>query len=372
MSKEYVDYLDTCILQEKRPVTYKLLARKLGIHINTAKQALWEYANGKPQVQAIYCISGRLASDGSEPCLSFKLVKQADLEERKKDFRSISGIHVYSIQPYDVKDLSVLVTASKEIPYLTLEDRVKCGVLKCSAAFMETAHATTMSIDKETKPTSTASLSTLTHTAKADKLAQAPTKKQPAQTSKSLGKRKSLFGSAAEETKPKQVQTPAPPKPEPESSKVEGKKKATLRVEDIFSDEDEEMIEAPAPVEEKKEATPEPIEQEQEEQKEEEQKDQEEEKAAEKEEPVATKPGKVRRKVMKKKHYTNERGFLVTEDVWEWEEVDADQVPESTSKEPPKSPSRPKPQPSPAKKSGKKPSHGGEQKSLLSFWGKRQ
>lgn len=46
---------------------------------------------------------------------------------------------------------------------------------------METAHATTMSIDKETKPTSTASLSTLTHTAKADKLAQAPTKKQPAQ-----------------------------------------------------------------------------------------------------------------------------------------------------------------------------------------------
>lgn len=59
---------------------------------------------------------------------------------------------------------------------------------------------------------------------------------------------------------------------------VEGKKKATLRVEDIFSDEDEEMIEAPAPVEEMKEATPEPIEQEQEEQKEEEQKDQEEEK----------------------------------------------------------------------------------------------
>jgi hypothetical protein len=58
----------------------------------------------------------------------------------------------------------------------------------------------------------------------------------------------------------------------------------------------------------------------------------------------------------------------VTEDTWEWEEVDAE-----TSAAPKKTPApKPKAAPPPsAKKSITTKKAPGEQKSLLSFWGKR-
>lgn len=76
---------------------------------------------------------------------------------------------------------------------------------------------------------------------------------------------------------------------------------------------------------------------------------------------------RLKRKVLKKRHYKDEKGFLVTEDAYEWESYSEDETSEPILKRkaPPSSPAK-----NESKKSAKK---GGaaDQKSLLSFWGKR-
>lgn len=76
---------------------------------------------------------------------------------------------------------------------------------------------------------------------------------------------------------------------------------------------------------------------------------------------------RVKRKVLKKKHYKDEKGFLVTEDVYEWESHSEDEVTEPVLK-------RKAPPVSPSKTDSKKTARKGgpaDQKSLLSFWGKK-
>jgi DNA polymerase delta subunit 3 len=76
---------------------------------------------------------------------------------------------------------------------------------------------------------------------------------------------------------------------------------------------------------------------------------------------------RLKRKVLKKKHYTDETGYLVTDDVYEWESYSEDETiePVLKRKAPPASPSK-----NDSKKSAKKGS-AADQKSLLSFWGKK-
>jgi hypothetical protein len=50
--------------------------------------------------------------------------------DTKKNYKQITGVHVYSLTSFDPNDFSLLYSACKDIPRLTLEDRVKCGVLK--------------------------------------------------------------------------------------------------------------------------------------------------------------------------------------------------------------------------------------------------
>lgn len=77
---------------------------------------------------------------------------------------------------------------------------------------------------------------------------------------------------------------------------------------------------------------------------------------------------RLKRKVLKQKRYTDETGFLVSEDVYEWESYSEDETttePVLKRKAPPASPSK-----NDSKKSAKKGS-AADQKSLLSFWGKK-
>ncbi|KAJ5604038.1 hypothetical protein N7537_006994 [Penicillium hordei] len=146
-------YLAENVLNERRPVTYRLLSRALKVHANRAKQILFEFHRNenakKPQaVHATYVISGIQkapepaptnghADDADEmmqssPYLpssipnqdtasdsiritSIVLAREEDLEDAKSTFQSISTIHVYSLQPTALPDLNVLVDANREI-----------------------------------------------------------------------------------------------------------------------------------------------------------------------------------------------------------------------------------------------------------------
>lgn len=63
----------------------------------------------------------------------FKLLKKITiiyLIETKRSYKQITGIHVYSVTPVDTNDFSLLYTACKDFPRVSLEDRIKSGILK--------------------------------------------------------------------------------------------------------------------------------------------------------------------------------------------------------------------------------------------------
>ncbi|OQE15130.1 hypothetical protein PENFLA_c033G08432 [Penicillium flavigenum] len=159
-------YLAENVLNERRPVTYRLLSRVLKVHANRAKQILFEFHRNenakKPQtVHATYVISGiqkapepaptnghaddedemmqsspylpssmpnQDATSDSIRTASIVLAREEDLEDAKSTFQSISTIHVYSLQPTALPDLNVLVDANREISSTHgQEDPLECG-----------------------------------------------------------------------------------------------------------------------------------------------------------------------------------------------------------------------------------------------------
>ncbi|KAG2215850.1 hypothetical protein INT45_004425 [Circinella minor] len=381
------DQLNITVLQEKRPVTFKSLARQHNIHVNTAKQALWDYAEKYSNVHAIYCIAGRLVVDGDKTRDTIRLVKDNDLEDMKKQFRQVTGIHVYSVIPYDPKDLSILVTANKDIPYLTIQDRVRCGVLKCSQVL-----TVKPSTQKRTQPDTT--LSKQQQQQSLPKPTSSIPSKPTSSPSSTATTNKSTIppkrkGTLSFEKHAKKTPTPTPvsssPTPPPVTTKTPEKQptpepeKPSLTAEDIFS-EDEDMAE-PSPARERSPVNDDPMEMdeplEQEQQEEEEPQSKIEEEENEPEVQHQPQPKKLtqkkRRRVMKKKHYTNERGFLVTEDVEEYETVDEDEEEEQETTRPQiveKKQTKATAPPASGKKSGSKKAPT-EQRNLFSFWGKK-
>ncbi|ORE02457.1 hypothetical protein BCV72DRAFT_309095 [Rhizopus microsporus var. microsporus] len=367
---DYKEFLDIAVNQENKPVTYKLLARSLGIHVQNAKQALQEYSKSNNNLHVIYCIMGQ--SLNNDMCI--QLVKEEDLEEIKKKFKKITNMYIYSISSYSLDNLSMLYIANKDIPKLSLEDRVKCGILKYPVKYNKPA---AKDLQPPPPPAKT----------------NVPLSKQPVIATHSATKRKAIFppdssaapssplkkvaiektskntttkatGSSKSKKNEKQVKTTPPKKTGSEEADLEKRMaKTSLKVEDIFSDDDQEE---------------EPQQQEQEQQQQQDEEDvvmfeadeDNKEKAEEEhedEEAIPAEPGKIRRKVLKKKTTTNARGLLVTEEVWEWETVDAPQE-EVTKKKTPKPTKSAKSAPTTNKPPASKKMG---QSSLLSFFGKK-
>ncbi|CAO3591339.1 unnamed protein product [Absidia cylindrospora] len=404
---DFKDYLDTTVLQEKKPVTYRSLARNLNIHINTAKQALYHYSTVEFSVVAVFCLTGTLTDNS----FSIRLVNQDDLDETKKLYRQLSGVHVYSVLPCRPKDFSVLVAANKDMVAVSVEDRIKNGLIfndsvktnnlgnavVPSLPSSSTSKAPTTSTPSPTKNTTEKSIFGSASTTKST-ATTATKSKTTSSTTPTKRKGTLSFDKATPRAKKQELEKPKSPPPstprrkiktiqvsdEEESEDEEAlderlARSAKIQVNDIFSDDEEEQnpdistnSKDDNDEEETRSTTARPSSMDidtDDDNKTEDvstKMDQDENKGRDQE----TTPGKVRRKVQKKKTYRNERGFLVTEDVWEWEEVDADMPTTKTTSPSPKSKTAASPKP-PAKKSSTPKKAPGEQKSLLSFWGKR-
>ncbi|KAI9008739.1 DNA polymerase subunit Cdc27-domain-containing protein [Phycomyces nitens] len=344
------EYLDTKLLHEKEPVTYRLLTRQFSIPVNTAKQVLEDYANTHQNVHATWCMIGtEKASDSNQ--LVIRLVKSNQLESIKQTFKHLSGTHVYCLYPYIPKDLSATIAIDGNLPRMTAEDRIKCGLLQ------NTRLVEKLSVKQESAPTQLATVNTKSTPStfgsflKTPNVSTSAKRKQP--TNEALEPRKTNIFSTVKQSS------------EPKTSDDE---------DDIFNDDvsetkanndtsiepvgsvDEDVVMAENPIDSK------PVQ------------DNAKETQQNPKEPTAPlAPGKIRQKVQKKKTYKDERGFRVTQTVWEWEEVDADSVPTTTTTKPsPKpviqstTPSKPK-----ADLAGKKGKAVEGQASLFSFFGKK-
>ncbi|KAL2023977.1 hypothetical protein VTK56DRAFT_212 [Thermocarpiscus australiensis] len=190
----YNTFLAEKVLTEDRVVTYRLLSRALQVHVNTAKQMLYEFhrtqnARRPGAVHATYLVYGtkktadgpstiRNGADGDVemssslpeadpstevvPTLTLSLVPQERLEEVLEEYDEVSSIHVYSIAPHPNKDLALLADAANEV--LTLEtgdDQKKLATIinprvrrrERQGAGMKAAAAATATTKAQVKPT---------------------------------------------------------------------------------------------------------------------------------------------------------------------------------------------------------------------------
>ncbi|EME78465.1 uncharacterized protein MYCFIDRAFT_87829 [Pseudocercospora fijiensis CIRAD86] len=173
MSQDYNEYLAVNVLNEQHYVTYRNLSRALKVHSNTAKQMLYEFHrkqhSKKPgSVHATYLVAGTKRShtasstdtnadgkhdqdendqDGDVPMnssppmpssslhqphaehnssasnrevevaliRSVMLVREQQLEKARAQFETITGIHIYSLQPNGLSDFQLLTDCNRRL-----------------------------------------------------------------------------------------------------------------------------------------------------------------------------------------------------------------------------------------------------------------
>lgn len=101
----YMENLEEWVLEEDKVVTYKYLSKNLKVHVNVAKQMLFNFVQGqKNKLGVVYLVSGLVKSDHGDDSADIGtqqkvvLVKEADLEKVKSKFSEVLSQHIYSVQ----------------------------------------------------------------------------------------------------------------------------------------------------------------------------------------------------------------------------------------------------------------------------------
>ncbi|KAI0867419.1 DNA polymerase subunit Cdc27 [Hypoxylon argillaceum] len=144
---DYKQYLAQKILTEDQVITYRLLSRALKVHVNTAKEMLydfhkWQNDKRPDTLHATYIIYGTknrpVQQDGdvemtnsqmSEdidpplsdlvPTYTLSLVSQEQLDDTLSQYTEVTSIHVYSLAPHPLKDLQLLTDATRQVLQLS-------------------------------------------------------------------------------------------------------------------------------------------------------------------------------------------------------------------------------------------------------------
>ncbi|NXQ59092.1 DPOD3 polymerase, partial [Anthoscopus minutus] len=124
-------------------VTYKWLSYTLGVHVNQAKQMLYDYVerkrkeNSGAQLHVTYLVAGNLLQNG-HVCHKVAVVREDKLEATKSKLSTIASVHVYSIQKALLKDSSPLYNTDYDIVKTNLQHCSKFSAIRCAAAVPRT------------------------------------------------------------------------------------------------------------------------------------------------------------------------------------------------------------------------------------------
>ncbi|NXI51153.1 DPOD3 polymerase, partial [Chloroceryle aenea] len=120
-------------------VTYRWLSYTLGVHVNQAKQMLYDYVerkrkeNSGAQLHVTYLVAGNLMQNG-HMCHKVAVVREDKLEAMKSKLATIASVHVYSIQKALLKDSGPLYNTDYDIIKTNLQNCSKFSAIHCAAA----------------------------------------------------------------------------------------------------------------------------------------------------------------------------------------------------------------------------------------------
>ena len=98
------------VYEESKIVTYKWLSKQLSVHVNIAKQMLFDFTQShlkdekKTELEVIYLLAGRLSS--SPKSIKVSLVKSSDLAAKEAELVSLTSKHVYAVSKSETKVLT--------------------------------------------------------------------------------------------------------------------------------------------------------------------------------------------------------------------------------------------------------------------------
>ncbi|XP_060091196.1 DNA polymerase delta subunit 3 [Heteronotia binoei] len=140
----YLENIDEFVTDQNRVVTYKWLSYTLGVHVNQAKQMLYDYVerkrkeNSGAQLHVVYLVAGNIVQNG-HTCHKVAVVREDQLEALKAKLSSVASVHVYSIQKAMLKDSSPLYNTDYDIVKANLQNCSKFSAIHCAAAVARTA-----------------------------------------------------------------------------------------------------------------------------------------------------------------------------------------------------------------------------------------
>ncbi|XP_063275362.1 DNA polymerase delta subunit 3 [Prinia subflava] len=139
----YLENIDEFVTDQNRVVTYKWLSYTLGVHVNQAKQMLYDYVERKrkessgAQLHVTYLVAGNLHQNG-HVCHKVAVVREDKLEATKSKLSTLASVHVYSIQKALLKDSSPLYNTDYDIVKTNLQHCSKFSAIRCAAAVPRT------------------------------------------------------------------------------------------------------------------------------------------------------------------------------------------------------------------------------------------
>ncbi|XP_072707097.1 DNA polymerase delta subunit 3 isoform X2 [Ciconia boyciana] len=140
----YLENIDEFVTDQNRIVTYKWLSYTLGVHVNQAKQMLYDYVerkrkeNSGAQLHVTYLVAGNLFQNG-HVCHKVAVVREDKLEAMKSKLATIASVHVYSIQKALLKDSGPLYNTDYDIVKTNLHNCSKFSAIQCAAAVPRTS-----------------------------------------------------------------------------------------------------------------------------------------------------------------------------------------------------------------------------------------
>ncbi|XP_018055400.1 PREDICTED: DNA polymerase delta subunit 3-like [Atta colombica] len=122
---EHLETLADHVFDNDKLITYKWLSKELRIHVNIAKQILWDFYQkyqSNNNIECTYLLIGHLKEKG----IRVEVVKGSNLSKAKEKFSKIISEHVYSVHK-PIADLELLATSGSGD---TTYSAIKCDACK--------------------------------------------------------------------------------------------------------------------------------------------------------------------------------------------------------------------------------------------------
>ena len=157
----YMENLEEWVFEDEKIVTYKYLSRSLKVHVNVAKQMLFNFVETKksshPNIGVVYLVSGlvknNLEDEANDPYdQRVMFVKQENLDQTLKDFSTVLSQHIYSVQQNNsTVSVSSLYSVDKSKPGQDLSVMAGLNPIKHKNAVPREAQKAPIVVKKEIK-----------------------------------------------------------------------------------------------------------------------------------------------------------------------------------------------------------------------------